>query len=171
MARINLITARDQTTSDAQRNIYDYIVASRGKMIRPFEVLMHTPALATPLSELGAKIRFGGTIADHDRELVILTAAIAHGCQFEWDSHHPIAVKAGVRAEALAHLQGSSDELTEHEDLVITYVRTLISNSTVPAELFSRALDTFGEAGIIELTVTVGYYTLLAYTMGAVDAC
>lgn len=171
MARINLITERDQTTSDAQRNIYDYIVASRGKMIRPFEVLMHTPALATPLSELGAKIRFGGSVADHDRELVILTAAVAHGCQFEWDSHHPIAVKAGVSKEAIAHLQGSTEELTEHDALVITYVQTLIAESSVPSELFSRALDAFGEAGIIELTVTVGYYTLLAYTMSAVDAC
>lgn len=171
MARINLITQRDQTTGEAQRNIYDYIVASRGKMIRPFEVLMHTPALATPLSELGAKIRFSGGIPDHDRELVILTAAVVHNCQFEWDSHLPIAVGAGVRQETLNYLQGAESELTEHEELVISYVKTLVAESTVPDDLFQRALAEFGQAGVVELTVTVGYYTLLAYAMGAVDAC
>lgn len=171
MARIELITERTQASTERQMRLFDSIVASRGQMIRPYEVLLHVPELAETLSQLGAQIRFAGSLSDHDRELVILTAAVVNDCQFEWDSHHPIAVEAGVRQEALDHLQGIPAALNDHEELIISYVRELRDRSTVSPELFARGLDVLGTSGIVELTVTAGYYTLLAYVMGAVDAC
>ena len=62
-------------------------------MNRPYEVMLHSPGIAQPMAELGGKIRYESTLSDHDRELVIVTAAVAHGCAFEWDSHHRIAVE------------------------------------------------------------------------------
>lgn len=171
MARIELITERAQTSTEEQASLFDSIVASRGKMIRPYEVLLHVPAMAETLSQLGAQIRFAGSLVDHDRELVILTAAVANDCQFEWDSHHPIAVEAGVSQEALDYLQGIPAELNDHEELIISYVRELHDRSTVSPDVFARGLESLGTSGIVELTVTAGYYTLLAYVMGAVDAC
>lgn len=171
MARIELITERTQAVTDDQLRVFDAVVESRGKMIRPFEVLLHAPSVAEPLSEVGARLRFAGSLPDHDRELVILTAATVHGCAFEWDSHYSIAIAAGVRQEAIDHLRGGRATLTEHEETVISYVRQLCADSTVSPEVFARALETFGQSGVVELTATVGYYTLLAFVMGAVDAC
>lgn len=171
MARVPLITERTDELSSEQLELYDLVTASRGEVIRPFAVLAHVPSLAKPLSEVGAGIRFAGGLSDHDRELVILTVASIHDCRFEWDSHHPIAIEAGVRAEALSHLQGGPGVLTGDEAPLVEFTRQLCSNSSVTAETFDAVSDRLGDAGVVELATTIGYYTLLGFVMGAVDAC
>lgn len=172
MARIPLITDRGAHLTPEQQETFDWVVQSRGKMIRPFQVLVHTPVIARHAAELGAQIRFGSTLSDHDRELVIVTAAKVHNCAFEWSSHRPLAEAAGVRQEVLAHLDTGQDvELTEDESLLISFVRELCRSSTVPEELFTAARDHLGVQGTVELCATVGYYTMLGYVMGACDAC
>jgi 4-carboxymuconolactone decarboxylase len=172
VARIPLITERTDDLTAAQADTFDWVVRSRGKMIRPFEVLLHTPAIARLVAELGAQIRFESTLSDHDRELVILSAARAHDCAFEWDSHRPLAEAVGVRAEVIDHVRtGAPVELTGTEALLIGFVRELCASSTVSEETFAAARNHLGDAGIVELSATVGYYTLLGYVMGACDAC
>jgi hypothetical protein len=55
--------------------------------------------------------------------------------------------------------------------LFIGFVRELCAGSTVSPDTFDRAKALLGESGVVELSVTVGYYTLLAMVMGACDAC
>ena len=172
MARVRLITDRDQNLTPEQIETFDWVVGSRGRMIRPFEVLLHSPEVARHIAELGAKLRFDSSLSDHDRELVIITAARVHGCAFEWDSHLPVARAAGVRDEVIAHLvDGAGTELTDSESLFIGFVRELCAGSTVSLATFSQAKGLLGEAGVVELSATIGYYTLLAMVMGACDAC
>lgn len=172
MTRIELITERSDDLTTAQAETFDWIVSSRGRMIRPFEVLLHTPAVARLVAELGAQIRFASSLSDHDRELVIITAARAHGCAFEWDSHRPLAEEAGVRPEVIAHVDhGAGADLTGTEALLIGFVRELCASGTVSSDAFAGARDHLGDAGVVELSATVGYYTLLGYVMGACDAC
>lgn len=171
MARLPLITQRHADLSEEQLDTFDWVVSSRGRMIRPFEVLLHSPGVARHVAELGAKLRFDSALSDHDRELVIMTAADAHRCAFEWESHLPLAREAGVREEAIDHLKGSDADLTEVEELLIGFVRELIESSTVSPERFDRARAYLGERAVVELCTTVGYYTMLGYVMGACDAC
>lgn len=172
MARVRLITDRDQGLSPEQMETFDWVVESRGRMIRPFEVLLHSPEVARHTAELGAKLRFDSSLSDHDRELVIITAARIHECVFEWDTHLPLARAAGVREEVIAHLTADGGtELMDSESLLIGFVRELCARSTVSLETFSRAKGLLGEAGVVELSATIGYYTLLAMVMGACDAC
>lgn len=172
MARVRLITDRHQGLSPEQIETFDWVVESRGRMIRPFEVLLHSPEVARHTAELGAKLRFESSLNDHDRELVILATARFHGCTYEWDSHLPLARAAGVRDDVISHLiDGIGSELTDSESLFISFVRELCTGSTVSLESFGRAKGLLGESGVVELSVTIGYYTLLAMVMGACDAC
>ena len=172
MARIELVTERDQLSTEPQRELFDRIVASRGEMIRPYQVLVHAPAVAGAIGDVGAAIRFAGSLADHDRELVIITAAVINDCQFEWDSHHPIALEAGVRPETAEYLRSGEDhELDNREATIIGYVRELCDTGTVSDERFAEMVDLLGTEGTVELTATVGYYTMLAYVMNAAGAC
>jgi 4-carboxymuconolactone decarboxylase len=170
MARIPLVTSRDGLAG-LQAETFDWIVESRGRMIRPYEVLLHTPAIARPAAELGHVIRFEGTLGDHDRELAILTAAAAHGCAFEWDSHVPIAAAAGVRDEAIARLRDGAGELTDAETVIVDFVSELCASSTVADDTFAAAAGALGDAGVVELSVVAGYYAFLSYVMGAAGAC
>jgi 4-carboxymuconolactone decarboxylase len=171
MTRVRLYHDLTPDLSPAQRETFQWVVKSRGAMVRPFAVMLHSPLMARAVAELGAKVRFESSLSDHDRELVILTAAAAHSCEFEWDSHLPLAQAAGVSAEAVAFLAGRPDEPATEEALLIRFVRELIVHSTVPEDLFATTLARLGEKGVIELCVTVGYYTMLAFVMGACQAC
>ena len=171
MARIELITEPSDELSEEQRETFDWVVESRGKMIRPFEVLLHTPEIARSVAELGGKLRFGSAVPDHDRELAILTVGVTHGCAFVWDSHIELARGNGVREEALEHLQGRPGELTEDEESVVGFVRELCTQSAVSDERFERLRSRYGDPVTVEMCALVGYYTMLGYTMSACDAC
>lgn len=171
MARVRLITERDQDLTPEQVETFDWVVESRGRMIRPFEVLLHTPALARQIAELGALIRFDSSLSDHDRELVTITAARIYDCSFEWEVHLPLARAAGVREDVIDHLLGGAGALTDTESLFVQFVRELCGGSRVSSATFDQARDLLGDSGVVELSATVGYYTLLAMVMGACDAC
>ena len=170
MARIPLITSREGLEGE-QQAAFDVIVESRGQMLRPFEVLLHTPGLAIHAGALGAEIRFESELADRDRELLILTAATEHGCAFEWDTHLDVAAAAGVSEEAIAVLRNESAQPDEREEVLIAFARQLCRTSAVTDDMFATTHKLLGTSGIVEAATTVGYYTMLAYTMNSCGAC
>ena len=171
MARIELITERDGL-SEAQVEAFDRVVESRGKMIRPFEVLLHTPGLALAASELGRQIRYEGLLSDHDRELAIITTGKALGCEFVWGSHIDIARGVGVSESAIEYLQTGRGDLSPAEVSVVAFVRELCSDHTVSDTTHRNAAGSLGaDAAVVELSCLVGYYSMLGYAMNAAGAC
>ena len=166
MERITLITTRDQVDPEG-RETWDWIEESRGAVSRPFQILLHRPAIARAIGELGAHIRFGSSLGDRDRELLIVATAKAHGQEFEWESHRPLAEQAGVSEAALACLgEGSpSNAVAEDERILIDYVREFVDSGTVDAATVERLTARHGDAGVAEISATVGYYSMLACVM------
>jgi 4-carboxymuconolactone decarboxylase len=170
MTRIPLIRDRsglDAATSDT----FDWIVESRGGMLRPFEILLHVPALAQPIAELGHVVRYGSGLDDADRELAILATGKAHGCAFVWDSHVEVARTAGVSEGAISALAVGEDPPPGRERSLVAFVRALVASSAVDDETYRAAAELLGAAGVIELAATTGYYTILSYAMSVADAC
>jgi len=58
----------DTLTPEAKQ-VYDKITAKRGAVRGPFASLMHHPALAERVGDLGEYLRFGGTLPGDIREL------------------------------------------------------------------------------------------------------
>ena len=170
MARIDLIDGKDGLDPD-QAELYDWIIDSRGTLVRPFQVLLRAPKQAEHLARLGHVVRFESGLPGADRELAILATGRAHGCRYVWDTHLDIAIREGVRPEALAHLDGTPGELTAREAAVVDTVRELCSSSSLSTPTFRRVEAEMGTEGVVELCVLVGYYTLLGYTMAAFDVC
>lgn len=171
MGRIELLTSRDGLSA-RQQQVFDWVVESRGKMLRPYEVLLHAPGLAQPAAELGHQIRYEGQLSDHDRELAIITAAKALDCAFEWDSHIDLARSAGVSESAISHLESGVGELSEAEAVIVWFVRELSANNDISDASFDAASTAFGGSGpVVELAGLVGYYTFLGYVMKVAGAC
>ncbi len=170
MARMPLYTERDGL-DPARLGVFDAVVNSRGSMIRPYEVLLHAPGLALPAAELGGRIRYHGSLSDHDRELAILTAGTLANCQFEWDSHVDIARRSGVSETALGYLQGSGEQLSDAEKLIVGFVTELVAESTVSDQTFTAVQAALGNEQVVELAALVGYYMMLGYVMNVAGAC
>lgn len=170
MARVQLIETREQASPD-QEGAFDHIVASRGRMLRPYAAMLHRPEIAQATSDLGAVIRFDSTLSDRDRELIIVTTAVEQDCAFEWDAHRPLAAEAGVSEGTLGAVADRGDVADERDSVIVAYVRSLTDTGKVDDATFATAHALFGDAGLVEMTAVVGYYTLLAMFMNAVEAC
>ena len=166
-----MIEVREQA-SPSQIDAFDHIAASRGgKMIRPYAAMLHRPEIARAAADLGAVIRFGSKVSDHVRELVIVTTAVERDCAFEWDSHRPIALEAGVSEQTLDAVRERSVVADADDEVVVGFVRSLCRTGKVADETFDIIADRFGEPGAVELAATVGYYSMLAVFMNACDVC
>ena len=169
--RIPLLTNREGLSAK-QQDDFDWIVESRGKMLRPYEVLLHVPGLAQPAAELGHQIRYEGQLSDHHRELAIITAAKVHDCQFEWDSHVGLAREAGVSEATIAVLESGTGSLAGGDAVIVSFVRELCDTSDVSDQLFGEVESAVGgSAGVVELSALVGYYTFLGFVMKVGNAC
>ena len=155
--------------SESQQAVFDWIVESRGTMIRPYEVLLHLPEMARPAAELGHQIRYEGALSDHDRELAIITTAAAHACGFEWDTHVGLARSAGVAEATVAAVRDREGAVEPHDDAVVGFVREMCAASRVSDAAYAAARDRLGTAGVVELSTLVGYYTLLAFVINLAE--
>jgi len=170
MSRIPLITDREALDSEG-RSAFDGIIESRGTMLRPFEVLLHSPAMAQHVARLGHALRYESLLADADRELVILATGHAQQCRFVWASHLEAAKTAGLTPGALAAIEGTEGALDLRQLTLVDFVRELCGDGTVSERTFEAARAILTDPELVELALTVGYYTMLGYAMGAFEAC
>ena len=168
MSRLPLLAEREGL-SDTQSAVFDWIVESRGTMIRPYEVMLHVPEMARPAAELGHQIRYEGALSDHDRELAIITAAVAHACDFEWDSHIGLARAAGVSDATIDALRDGDGTVGSSDDVIVGFVREMCATARVSDTAHAAARDRLGTAGVVELTTLVGYYTMLAFVINLAE--
>jgi 4-carboxymuconolactone decarboxylase len=98
------------------------------------------------------------------KEFAILITAREWTQQFVWDTHYPLAIKAGLSSEvAKAVAEGrrpagmSGDEATIYE-----FCMELQHNQSVSDATYAAALAKFGEQGIIDMVGVNGFYTYLA---------
>jgi 4-carboxymuconolactone decarboxylase len=171
MPRIRMIEQREDTAPD-QVEAFDHIAASRGgQMIRPFAAMLHRPEIARAAADLGAVIRYGSTLSDHDREVVICTTAVEGECAFEWESHSPIARSAGVSEKTLVSIETDAAVDDPDDAALVDFARELSRHGRVSDRTYETVHSRLGETGTVELAAIVGYYTMLALFMNAVEAC
>ena len=170
MARIELIDRKDGLAPE-QARLFDWIVESRGELVRPFQVLLHAPRQAEHIARLGHLVRFESRLDGADRELAILATGQAHGCRYVWDTHLDLALREGVSPAAIAHLDGTAGDLAPREAAILDMVTELCSSSSLSASTFARVESELGAEAVVEFSILVGYYTLLGYAMAAFDVC
>ena len=170
MARIELIDRKDGLAPE-QARLFDWIVESRGELVRPFQVLLHAPRQAEHIARLGHLVRFESRLDGADRELAILATGQAHGCRYVWDTHLDLARREGVSPAAIAYLDGDGGDLAPREAAILAMVGELCSSSSLSASTFARVESELGAEAVVEFSILVGYYTLLGYAMAAFDVC
>jgi 4-carboxymuconolactone decarboxylase len=170
MARIELLTADEELSADV-RAVADRIVETRGAITRPFQVLLHAPALAERVAELGRLVRAGTSLVDADRELATIATGVATGCGFVWTSHVGAAVAAGVPRPTIDAIGEGRLPEEPRDATLVAFSRELGTSGTVSADTFAIAHEILGTERLVELAATVGYYSMLARVMGAFEVC
>lgn len=158
----------DRLTEDQQR-VYRTIAGSRGRVAGPFTALLLSPELADRVQHLGAFIRYDSSLEPRLSELAILVIARAVSSSFEWTAHEPHALRAGVSPATVEAIRVGRrpDDLAADAAAVHDYTREVVVRGDVGDATYEAARDALGTVGVVELTVLIGYYRLLATTLRA----
>jgi 4-carboxymuconolactone decarboxylase len=170
MPRLPMLTTKDQIPPEAQA-AFDAIAESRGRVGGPFAVLLHAPEVAARAAHLGTYIRFESGLPAAVRELATVVAAHECACAYEWAAHQRLAREAGVPEATIAAVAGDGDlaALAADDALVVRFGRDLLTRHRVDDATFAAAQARFGARGVVELTATLGYYSMLACALNAAD--
>lgn len=147
------------------------IVDESGRLSGPFNALLYSPAIGNAVQALGAVLRFNGSLPDRTRELVICAVAAELQSDYEWYAHSRVAPEVGITGIELKQLHdgGVPATLTPDETAALGLTHSLLRGVAVGDDVHAAALEHFGHCGVMELSVLVGYYRLLAGVLAAGD--
>lgn len=158
-----------QESLDArQREVADQLTRGpRGGVKGPFIPLLRSPELVDRLGRIGEYVRFGSSLAPRISELVMLIVARQWTNQFEWAVHVPLALEAGVdRSVVDAIADGRYPKpIVNDEDVAYAICDELARTKSVCETTYRRAIETFGERGLIDIVTVYGYFTTVCAVM------
>jgi 4-carboxymuconolactone decarboxylase len=157
----------DKMTEDQKRSAAEFREARGSNLGGPFVPLMRSPEVLSRARAMGDYLRFKSVLPPRLREFVILMTARQWTQQYEWNAHHPLALKAGLDpaiAQALAEGRRPASMPPEEETLY-DFFDELHRNGSVSDATYGGMVSRFGEQGVIDTIGTIGYYTLLAMVM------
>jgi 4-carboxymuconolactone decarboxylase len=157
----------DRMTPD-QRTIAEAIMSGpRGRMSGPFNAWLRSPVLADRLQKVGEYVRFNTSLDKRINEMAILMTAQAWGAQYEWYAHAPLAIKAGLDPEVVKAIGAGQKpaKMKDDEAIVWEFTTQLRRDHGVDDAVYAKALEKFGEHGIIDLVAVNGYYDVVSMTL------
>jgi alkylhydroperoxidase family enzyme len=148
----------------------DRIVASRGAIAGPFTMLLHCPPLAEHVMTLGAYVRFEGELDKRVRVLAAMTVARELDVVYVWGAQTGQARKLGVPEATIAAIREKHSRGLPPEDAqIVDFTRELVRRHRVSDSAMKALQQRFGSFQLVELTGTIGYYTMLGMTANACE--
>lgn len=130
----------------------------------PFAAFLRDPQVAVSTYQLAQHFRTSKLLGVKLTEFAIMLVARDWSQGFEWEAHYKRALDAGVKAETLKAVGEGRipDTMAEDEDIVYNFCTELSRNRGVSESTYKRAVEKFGENGVVSLTGLEGYYAMLA---------
>ncbi|MGH7325349.1 MAG: carboxymuconolactone decarboxylase family protein [Candidatus Rokuibacteriota bacterium] len=169
MARLTPITDKNQLPVK-DHAIVDSIVQSRGALQGPFTMFLHCPELAGRLAHLGAFVRFEGSLDMRVRVLAAMTVARELEAIYVWGAQTGGARRLGVPEATITAIREQHSRGIPPEDAqIVEFTRQLVRKHRVDDASVKALRQRFGDDGFIQLTGTIGYYSMLAMTVNACE--
>jgi 4-carboxymuconolactone decarboxylase len=154
--------------TQAQRTVADAIMSGPRKSLSgPFNAWLRSPELADRLQKVGEYLRFNTSLDKRLNEMAIIMTAQHWGAQYEWFAHAPLALKAGLAPSIVTALgEGRKPEtMKDDEAIVWEFTTQLHRDHSVDDAVYAKAVDKFGEQGVMDLVAVNGYYDLVSMTL------
>lgn len=162
MARLPYL--EPESAPPAVRELFDRLPAK----LNVFKLMAHAEPLFRPLLALGTAILAQEELPPRMRELAILRVARLAAAEYEWVQHVPMARAAGVgepQVEALRRGEIDPVCFDPVERLVLRFVTEVVRDGGAAAPTLAALAQHFAPRAIVELVLTVGFYTMLAQLM------
>ena len=158
-------------TNPEAKPLVERIVAERGGVLHLYQMLLHSPPVASGWLNYLTAIRQQSTLPGGLRELVIMRIAILNGAPYEAEQHAPIALKEGVTQAQLNDLASWQESalFNATQRAVLAYTDAMTRDIHVSPEIFSGVKAVLSDRLLVELTATVGAYNMVSRFLEALQ--
>ena len=159
--------AADQLTEHQTQALADF-VAARGEPTGPWIAFLRSPELMKRTRGLSDYLRFESVVPGWLREFVILMTARQWAQNYEWNAHYRARHGRGTLARASRGriAEGRRPEgMVREEEILYDFCMELQRNHSVSDATYERALERFGEQGVVEVVSLMGYYTMISMVL------
>lgn len=156
-----------------QRDGYEAILRGRGICPGPYKIWVENPSLMKLMVPVGVYHRTGSSLNDTEREIATVLMVAKWRAAYPLSEHEWIAEshsgysKAAISPEKVERMMiGLPVSFDDGRQQVVYEVATaLIDSRYVPKGLYERAVNVLGNSGISDLTVLLGYFSMVAFTL------
>jgi alkylhydroperoxidase family enzyme len=162
VARLSYI---EDATSDDVKDLAERISTQRGGSLpNLFKMLLHSPNVAQGWFDFLSAIRKETILDSRTREFVILYVAILLRAAYPINDHIPIALKEGITRDEIDQLASwrSSNLYDRRDKALLAYVEESSQDVQVTDDVFEMLRQEYNDREIVELTVLIGAYHLVA---------
>lgn len=165
MSRLLDVTP-DQLTPE-QTQIFERLVAGRGRILGPYKVWIHAPVVASGMEQIGTYLNKRSTLSTREVEMVIIMIARHWQGDYVEAAHIKIGKDAGMTQAVVDALTADREPLLAdpHERAVYRFAAAMIACRKLSDAEFAEAETTLGRAGIAEVLALLGYYSSVAMAM------
>ena len=151
---------------------YEFTKQLRGIVPGPHKIWLANPTLSETIVPTGAYFQTQSTLTKAEIEIVTNLINGKWGAAYGNYEHEIIGQFLGglapEKVQALiAGLPTCFDD--PREQVIYELTTALISPRVVPLGLYRRAKDLLGDAGIVDVTVLIGWFTAVSMTLAAYD--
>ena len=148
-------------------SVFAEIAGSRGIVSNVMRALAHAPEGLRRFAQVGDYARYGSSLSDRAREIVILLTG--RGLPYAWAHHAPIARQAGVSEAELAALQAGRvpESFGPTEAALARFVLALAPGQEVPDPVFAELRRHMSPRQITDAVLIAAFFTMVATIIGA----
>lgn len=163
----------DSEMSEAQRHLMERIRQfSSASSSGPFPMLLRSPVMGDRFLSLSQFLRFEIGLPEALAELAILIHARIQKDAYEWSMHTGRGVSAGLSQALIDDLWSGRKPrgMDEAQTAVYRFCVQSLQSHRVDDAVFDDARALLGEAGVVDLTVTLGFYSMLSLMLAVGEA-
>ena len=161
----------DKMTSE-QREGYQAMMESRGRLPGPNKIWIHNPKLAKVIGPFGAHFQPGKySLSEREREIAVCVITSHWRSAYPTSAHERIGKQAGLPAAKVeAIVGGLATSFDDAREQVVYEMAMVLSQARwVPRGLYERAVQALGHVGITDVITLMGHYSSVAMTLAFYD--
>ncbi len=162
MARLRYVDK--DTASPEVGDVFRKLESRGARVINLYRMMGHSKAGLLPFIKMGNSLLTHAELEARLREMAILRIAMLSSSEYEWQQHEALARELGVTEAQIADLPKWEDSsaFDDKEKAVLSYVDEITKNVSVKDDTFNRLTAYFNETEIVELTLSVGFWGMVA---------
>lgn len=162
-----LIDLPPEKLTPEQTEVFNRLVAGRGRILGPYKIWIHSPTVADGMEHIGTYLNKRSSLSTREVEIGILVIAQHWDADYVRQAHIKAGKAAGLSQEIIdAILAGRDPKLSDpHERAVHRFATALVGGTKLSDSDFADVEKVLGRDGIAEVLVLLGYYTSVSLGM------